>query len=214
MPCDTPCCVTERKLQFRIEFITLSFAYPNAATEEEEKEKQMKKVLFVCNGNICRSPMAEFYFRHLAEVAGLGNQFVVASAGVNPREVGQPVYALAKRQLAGRGIGCKGKLSQLITPAMYHKYDYVVAMDKATVGQISKLVGRSVATHTTRLLDYVPAEQADFAGRDVLDPWHTRKFETAWEDIRVGCEALMEQLSAGMTPMAADEETPDDEPAE
>lgn len=159
----------------------------------------MKKILFVCHGNICRSPMAEFYFRRLVENANLQDEFEVASAGVNKADEGSPVYPMAKRQLAGRGIGCKGKVSQMITPSMYRNFDYILAMDDLTIRQIEKLLGPDKENKITRLLDHVSIDKKQYTHRDVLDPWYTRKFDVAWEDIRVGCGDLFLQLTKGMS---------------
>lgn len=150
--------------------------------------------------------MAEFYFRKLISDAGLDDCFEVASAGVNVKEAGQPVYPLAKRQLAGRGIGCKNKVSQTLTPAMFRKYDCVVAVDTLTVQLMKTMLGAAedVAAKTTRLLDYVPADNVQFAHRDVSDPCRTRRFEETWEEVKVGCDALFACLSKQIS-VAADE---------
>ncbi len=156
----------------------------------------MKHVLFVCHGNICRSPMAEFYFRRLVEEAGLGDKIEVQSAAVSDEEEGNPVYPLAKRTLAQHGIGCKGKVSQVITPDMYDESDYVVCMDTSNVRIMESLLRLGKDHKAKRLLDHVQPENKAYHGRDVKDPWYTRNFDQAWDDITTGCEALLEIVRA------------------
>ncbi len=136
--------------------------------------------------------MAEYYFRHLVEKEGLAKKIAVQSAAVSDEEVGNPVYPLAKRKLAEHGIGCKGKVSQQITDELYTASDYVVCMDDSNLDILKHLLHLDYGHKAKRLLDYVPAENTDYHGRDVKDPWYTRNFDQAWNDITVGCKALLE----------------------
>ncbi len=140
--------------------------------------------------------MAEFYFRRLIEEAGLAKCIAVQSAAVSNEEEGNPVYPLAKRTLAQHGIGCKGKVSQVITPDMYSEYDYIVCMDNSNIQIMERLLRLGKGHKAKRLLDYVPEENLAYHGRDVKDPWYTRNFDQAWDDITVGCEALLETIRA------------------
>ncbi len=152
------------------------------------------KLLFVCHGNICRSPMAEFYFRSLVRKCGLADSFEVASAATSSEELGNPVYPLAKRTLAEHGIGCQGKVAQQLTPAMYDEYDYLLAMDGENLRNIERIMRCKTLPKVARLLDFVSVEHG--GQRDVADPWYTRDFAQAWSDIATGCNALLRHLAA------------------
>ena len=154
----------------------------------------MKNVLFVCHGNICRSPMAEYYFRRIVERAGLSEVIYVESAAVSKEEVGNPVYPLARRMLAGRGIVCKDKVARVIVADDYNRFDYIVAMDESNLKALPRLVGKDVEHKFSLLLDHTSPEDKDHHNRDVQDPWYTRRFDKAWEDITIGCDALLKEL--------------------
>lgn len=142
--------------------------------------------------------MAEYYFRRIVECDGLGSQIETASAGTSEKEVGQPVYLLAKRQMASKGIGCKDKVSQQMTMAMYDSYDMIVAMDSKDLVALKKIIKNAPENKVTRLLDHVPGDNKEYSGRDIAAPLHTRKFDTAWQDIRVGCDALLQELKKSL----------------
>lgn len=147
----------------------------------------MIKVLFVCHGNICRSPMAEFVMKHLAESAGV-RDLTVASAATSTEEIGNPVYPPARRKLAEHGIGCGGKTARQLTRADYDEWDWLVGMDAANVRNMRRICGGDPAGKIRLLMD--------FAGqpRDVADPWYTGDFEATWRDVNAGCRAMMEWL--------------------
>ena len=155
----------------------------------------MKRILFVCHGNICRSPMAEFIFKRLVRRAGLEEQFEVASAATSDEEVGNPVYPMAKRTLAEHGIGCPGKTSRQITASDYRQYDMIVGMDQANLTNLSHFFGGDPDGKLSLLLSHVDPSDAQRYGRDVADPWYTRKFNIAYDDITAGCTALFEKLT-------------------
>lgn len=155
-----------------------------------------KRILFVCHGNICRSPMAEFVFKRLVRRAGLEDAFEVASAATSDEEVGNPVYPLAKRTLAEHGIGCPGKTARQLTPDDYDRYDMLIGMDGANLRNMELLFGGDPDGKLSLLLDHTPESDTKHHGRDVSDPWYTRKFNIAWDDISTGCAALFDKLTS------------------
>ena len=148
----------------------------------------MIKILFVCHGNICRSPMAEFIMKDLVKKAGLEKQFLIESAAVSAEELGNPVYAPAKRVLAARGIGCAGKRAQLIAESDYKRYDLIIGMDRSNMRWMQRIFGSDPGEKLNLLLDWTDNPH------DVADPWYTDDFETTERDIDEGCSALLEKL--------------------
>ena len=150
----------------------------------------MIKILFVCHGNICRSPMAEFIMKDLVRKAGLENQFHIASAATSTEETGNPVYPPARRKLAEHGIGCSGKTSRQLTKADYGSYDLLIGMDSANLQNMRRICGGDPSGKIHLLMEYTSRPG------DVADPWYTRDFETTWQDILEGCGELLTQLTA------------------
>ena len=148
----------------------------------------MIKVLFICHGNICRSPMAEFVMKKLVEDAGLAAQFHIESAATSREELGNPVYPPARRKLAEHGISCAGHAARQMTRADYEKNDLLIGMDQENLRNMQRICGGDPAGKMHRLLDYT-----DRPG-DVADPWYTDDFDAAWRDIESGCRALLAQL--------------------
>lgn len=153
-----------------------------------------KKILFVCHGNICRSPMAEFIFKRMVRRAEMEKSFEVASAATSDEEVGNPVYPMAKRTLAEHGIGCPGKTARQIVADDYRHYDMIVAMDEQNMANLRSFFKNDPEGKISMLLDHTPESDVDHHGRSVADPWFTRKFNVAYEDITIGCTALFEKL--------------------
>ena len=150
----------------------------------------MTRILFVCLGNICRSPMAEFIFKDLAAKAGRGAEFEAASAGTSSEEYGNPVYPPAGGKLAEHDIACAGKTARQLTRADYDRYDLLIGMESRHLAAMRRICGGDPAGKMHRLLDYT-ARPADIA-----DPWYTGDFDAAWNDIVSGCRALLGQLTA------------------
>ncbi len=150
----------------------------------------MIKILFVCHGNICRSPMAEFVMKDLVKKAGLTSQFQIASAATTREEIGNPVYPPARRKLAGHGISCNGHAARQLTNGDYEKYDLLIGMDKANLRDMCRICGGDFAGKIHLLLDYT-----DHPG-DVADPWYTEDFEATWKDVLAGCQGLLESLTS------------------
>lgn len=143
------------------------------------------KILFVCHGNICRSPMAEFVMKYLVKEAGLEDQFEIASAATSTEEIGNPVYPPARRKLEEHGISCEGKRARVITRDDYHHYDQIVVMDSENIQSLRWLFGKDKDRKVKLLMDYT-----DRPG-EVADPWYTGDFEATWQDVLEGCKALL-----------------------
>ncbi len=150
----------------------------------------MVKILFVCHGNICRSPMAEFVMKDLVKKEGLENQFNIASAATSTEEIGNSVYPPARRKLAEHGIGCAGKTARQLTKGDYQQYDLLIGMDRANIRNINRICGGDSEEKIHLLLEY--------AGRtdEVADPWYTGDFEATWQDVLAGCSGLLERLKS------------------
>ena len=146
----------------------------------------MVKILFVCHGNICRSPMAEFVMKDLVKKAGLESRFHIESAATSTEEIGNPVYPPARRKLAEHGIDCAGKRARRLTSADYDRYDLLIGMDRANLRNMSRICGGDPGEKMHLLMDYT--------GRpgDVADPWYTDDFETTWRDVSEGCRGLLD----------------------
>lgn len=143
------------------------------------------KILFVCHGNICRSPMAEFVMKYLVKEAGLEDQFEIASAATSNEEIGNPVYPPARRKLEEHGISCEGKRARVITRDDYHYYDQIVVMDSENIQSLRWLFGKDKDRKVKLLMDYT-----DRPG-EVADPWYTGDFEATWQDVSEGCKSLL-----------------------
>ena len=145
----------------------------------------MTKILFVCHGNICRSPMAEFVMKDLVKQAGLEGQFQIASAATSTEEIGNPVYPPARRKLAEHGICCAGKTARQLTRADYARYDLLIGMDRANIRNMTRICGGDPEGKIKLLLDFT-----DCPG-DVADPWYTGDFDITWRDVLEGCQKML-----------------------
>ena len=142
----------------------------------------MIKVLFLCHGNICRSPMAEYVMKDLVKKAGLERRFHIASAAVSREEIGNPVYPPARRELARHGIDCMGHAAHQITRSELENYDHIYYMDESNARYLQRLFGSDAAKCRPLL------------SRDVADPWYTGNFTATWNDVVEGCTAILEEL--------------------
>ncbi len=148
----------------------------------------MRRILFVCLGNICRSPMAEFVMKQLAAQAGASDQFEIASAATSAEELGNGVYPPVRRLLLRHGIDPAGKTARQMTRSDYAYYDLLIGMDRENLRQMHRICGGDPAQKMHLLLAY--AGRAD----GISDPWYTRDFEQTWRDVQEGCRGLLRQL--------------------
>ena len=148
----------------------------------------MVKILFVCHGNICRSPMAEFVMRDLVAKAELAGRFEIASAATSTEEIGNPVYPPARRKLAEHGIGCAGKTARQMTRRDYETYDSIIAMDRSNLRNMQRFVGSDPAGKVSLLMDHTARPG------DVADPWYTGDFGKTWDNLVEGCTRIMEEF--------------------
>ena len=148
----------------------------------------IKRILFVCHGNICRSPMAEFVMKHLVKEAGKSDDFHIESAATSAEETGNGVYPPARRKLAEHDIGCQGKTARQMTRADYDRFDLLVGMDTWNISNMNRICGGDPDGKIVMLMDYT-----DRPG-DVADPWYTGDFEATWRDVLQGCQRLLDSL--------------------
>ncbi len=146
----------------------------------------MTKILFVCHGNICRSPMAEFVMKDLVKKAGISAH--IASAATSTEEIGNPVHRGTRNKLAEYGISASGKTARQMTKADYREYDYIIGMDEMNIRNILRIIGKDAEKKVAKLLS--------FAGEsgDIADPWYTGNFDRTYEDILRGCLGLLEKI--------------------
>ena len=141
----------------------------------------MIKVLFVCHGNICRSPMAEFVLKDMVKKAGAIDRFQIESVAVSREELGNPVYPPARREMQRHGVACDGHRARQITQADVDRYDHIYYMDSSNARYLARMF---------------PGEQKfrKLLARDVADPWYTGDFTQTWLDIEEGCKRILEEL--------------------
>ena len=147
------------------------------------------RILFVCHGNICRSPMAEFVMKGLVHKAGLDAEFYIESAATSTEELGNEVYPPARRKLAEHGISCKGKTARQMTRRDYDSFDLLIGMDRWNIRNMERISGGDNQRKIYMLMDYTerPGE--------VADPWYTGNFDATWRDVSEGCAALLARIT-------------------
>ena len=148
----------------------------------------MKKILFVCHGNICRSPMAEFIMKKMVEKAHLSDQFYIASAATSTEEIGNSVYPPARQKLAEHGISCNGKTARQLTRRDYADYDLLIGMDTYNIRNMKRICGGDEEGKIHMLLDYTNRPG------DVADPWYTDDFDATYRDCIEGCQGLLRSI--------------------
>ncbi|MDD3429381.1 MAG: low molecular weight phosphotyrosine protein phosphatase [Oscillospiraceae bacterium] len=148
----------------------------------------MTRILFVCLGNICRSPMAEFVFRDMVKKRGLSAQFIIASAATSTEELGNAVHYGTTAKLAQYGISTEGKRAVQLKAADYPLYDYLIGMEQSNIFAMRRILPTDTDNKIYRLLDFSPQP------RDIADPWYTGDFDTTYNDISEGCTALLNHI--------------------
>ena len=148
-----------------------------------------KRILFVCHGNICRSPMAEFVMKDLVKRSGLEDMFEIASAATSTEELGNPVYGPARRVLHDHGLNCDGKYARVVRHDEYEKWDLFVIMDRRNRINLSRIFPEDPGHKIHLLLDYTERK-----GMEVADPWYSGDFSATWRDVNEGCRGLLETL--------------------
>ncbi len=158
----------------------------------------MIRILFVCHGNICRSPMAEFVFKDMVQApekyglpAAALDRFYAASAATSTEEIGNPVHPGTRNLLKRHGISTAGKYARQMTKKDYKEYDYLIGMDQWNIRNMLRICGEDPQHKICRLLDFTDHP------RDIADPWYTGDFETTYQDVLEGCRALVRKLEAG-----------------
>lgn len=149
----------------------------------------MHKILFICHGNICRSPMAEFLLKDIVRRKGVAADFEIASAATSREELGNPVHYGTKRKLAQLGISVAGKTARQVTVRDYRYYDLLLAMDSNNLRNLQRLLGNDTEGKIHLLLDYTPR-----AGQSIADPWYTGDFDITYDDIMEGLDGLLQHL--------------------
>ena len=152
----------------------------------------MVKILFVCHGNICRSPMAEYVMKDMVKELGIAERYEISSAATSTEEIGNPVYPPAKAKLAEHGIRCKGHHARQMTRDDYEYYDFLIFMDKWNLLNARRFIGLDKKHKASMLLDHCgrPGEQ-------VADPWYTGDFDATWDDVMQGCAGLIDEIEEG-----------------
>ncbi|EOT24641.1 hypothetical protein C805_02853 [Eubacterium sp. 14-2] len=150
----------------------------------------MIKILFICHGNICRSPMAEFVLKDMVTKQGIADEFYIASAATSMEEIGNPVHHGTRSRLAQEGISTAGKYAVRMERSDYRKYDYIIGMDRWNYKNMLRITGNDKEHKLSLLLDYT-----DHPG-DVADPWYTGDFEQTYKDVAAGCKGLLDKILA------------------
>ena len=160
--------------------------------QHTREENKMIKIMFVCHGNICRSPMAEFILKKMVAEKGSTDKFIIASSATSTEEIwngiGNPVYPPARAELKKHGIDPGNKRAVQLCRDDYGKYDLFIGMDSANIRNMHRILGGDTENKIRKLMDYTDR------GGDVADPWYSDRFDIAYRDIYDGCEALLREL--------------------
>ena len=149
---------------------------------------KVHRILFVCHGNICRSPMAEFVMKDMVSKRGIAHMFRIASAATSTEEIGNPVHRGTRARLAKEGISVDGKYAVQIRTADYGLYDYIIIMDDYNKRNIMRILKDDNECKIHKLMEYAGSD------RDVADPWYTGDFDKTYDDVVAGCEGLLSHI--------------------
>ena len=149
----------------------------------------MIKIMFVCHGNICRSPMAEFVMKDLSARAGLADRFMIMSSATSAEEIGSDMHRASQAKLRGEGVPFERRRAVQLTRADYGKFDYIIGMDGQNIRNILRICGGDPEDKVWKLMDFT-----DEAGEDVADPWYTGNFDETYDDILEGCEGFLKAV--------------------
>jgi len=150
----------------------------------------MKKILFICHGNICRSPMAEYVMQHMVERRRLAHKYHIESAATSREEIGNDVHYGTKNKLREEGIACPRRAARQVTKADYDAYDYLIVMDQMNVRNLHRIIGSDPGHKVYKLLEFAGSS------RDIADPWYTGNFDQTYDDILEGVTALIEKIES------------------
>lgn len=148
----------------------------------------MVKIVFICHGNICRSPMAEFVLKDMVKKCGVAHDFFIESRATSTEEIGNGVHHGTTRKLAQYGISTAGKTAIQLRKSDYEKYDYLICMDSWNVRNTMRIIGSDKDGKVTKLLSFAGE------GGDIADPWYTGNFDDTYDDVLRGCEGLLREL--------------------
>ena len=152
----------------------------------------MIKVLFICHGNICRSTMAEYVMKDMVKKAGLEHKFYIDSAGTSREEIGNPVHHGTRKKLQQENIPCGNHKARQLTKDEYTQFDYLIAMDSWNVKNIMRIIGSDPEGKVSKLLDFTNRKG------DIADPWYTGNFDQTYEDVKEGCECLLQKCKLNL----------------
>ena len=149
----------------------------------------MIKILFICHGNICRSPMAEFVLKHLTAQSNLTSEIHIASAATSTEEIGNDIHSGTRRKLTQMKIPFSPRRARQVTKADYDEYDYLIVMDGNNLRNLRRIIGEDGENKVYKLLDFTERK-----GQDIADPWYTGNFDETYDDVLEGCEGLIRYL--------------------
>lgn len=149
----------------------------------------MTKILFICHGNICRSPMAEFVMKHLASKSGLASEIHISSAATSTEEIGNDIHRGTRRKLTEMKIPFSPRRARQVTKSDYGKYDYLIVMDGNNLRNLRRIIGEDKENKVYKLLDFTERK-----GQDIADPWYTGNFDETYDDVLEGCEGLLKVI--------------------
>ncbi|MBR5593106.1 MAG: low molecular weight phosphotyrosine protein phosphatase [Bacteroidaceae bacterium] len=154
----------------------------------------MKRIMFVCHGNICRSPMAEFVMKHLAQKESVASALHIESSATSREEIGNGIFPQAAYTLSKHGVGCDGHCARQFSVNDYNNFDMVIVMEDYNKRNLMRLIGCDCENKVWKLLDFAKSEPYPCAGEDISDPWYHGDFDKTYKEIELGCKGLLRFL--------------------